>query len=147
MILSNWREVIIAILSIVCFYLYNKKPLMCPTLVADKQVEKVEQIEKTQKVVTVTTRPDGTKTVKTVTTEKQTQIQEREQVRETVAVVKQDLTRYDVHMARPISYGTSNGEYDYQIGVGARIGNLPAFITVDYRWYTKELMAGVRIEW
>lgn len=145
MILRYWREVAILILAAACYLLYTKKPLKCPTVVADTKVVKVETVDTVQKVVVITVKPDGTKTEKTVTTEKQTQTKEKEKVHE-IAVpvaVEKPLTRYDIHLTRPVS----DDPYDYQVGVGARLGDLPVFGTADYRWKTREILLGVRVEW
>lgn len=146
--LRFWREFLILALSAACYVLYNNANTdLPPPVVTTTDHQLKEKEEKIQTVTTITKKPDGTITKKTVTTEKKTKVSQKESDKQVVPlpIGAASLTRYDVHVSRPFSFdGTST---DYQIGVGARIGNLPVFGTVDYRWKTRELFVGVRLEW
>lgn len=142
-----WRETLICILAAVCYYIYNISPQSCPTPSTIAAQETQQKEEKIQTVTTTTKKPDGTVVKKVVTTEKKTKVEEKSSDKQTVPPVlgAASLTRYDVHVSRPFSFDSEST--DYQVGVGARIGNLPVFGTIDYRYKTRELFMGARVEW
>jgi hypothetical protein len=125
--------IVALLLTTACYYyLYTTYAKPCP--VAESQVL-VQEVVKNQTVTTTRTKPDGSTTVKVVETVKEIKTQQE------TAQVPTQLSRYDVHAAvNPADRS------DYQVGVGARLGNLPAFGTVDYRPKFNTWLLGVRVE-
>jgi Zn-dependent membrane protease YugP len=134
-----WRELTIVVLTGACYILYTRPAAPCPTA-SEKVAEEIVEEENVQTVTVVVTKPDGTKTEKTTKTEKNTKVSEK--VSDKVKVGAVTKTRYEVSVAAPVGE-----EYqDVRVGVGARIGDLPLFGTVDYRIKSKEVMVGLRLE-
>lgn len=136
-----WRELTILVLAGVCYLLYTRPQAPCPTSVAkETQKEEVVEEEQIKTVTVVVTKPDGTKTEKTTKTENNTKVSEKQS--DKIKVVTESKTRYEVSVGAPVS----KGYQDFRLGVGARIGDLPLFGTVDYRIKSKEVMVGLKLE-
>lgn len=136
LVLKFWRELLILALSAACYFIYHTRTSdPCPPVPELIQ----EKTETKQIVKTVTTKPDGTKEEKTVKTVKV--VKEKTKTADKSNVGGRPLSRYDVHASfRPGHTGV------YSVGVGARLGNLPAFGTTDYEIYSKTFLLGLRVE-
>ncbi len=133
--LRFWREVLILVLAGTCYLLYSIRggpdcPPVAPTVTEKVVIE--------QKVTTVTTKPDGTKIEKTVETEKKTKEKSKPSDKVVEAAAARQ-SKYDIHF-------THDGKSFHSIGVGARLGDLPAFGTLDYEIPTRSVLIGVRAE-
>jgi hypothetical protein len=147
MLIRFWRELLILVLSAVTYVLYTRPDQVCPTAITVAGAhtdEKVEEIATEQKVTTITVKPDGTKEKKIVETKKDTKVSQVVADKKDVSVVTSPISRYDLHVATPVS--AWKDWKDYQVGIGVRLGDLPAFGTLDYRFRDRAIIVGLRME-
>lgn len=130
--LDKIKNYAIAVLALFAGYFYISNRLRPPCPPQSPAV--VQEIKKEQKITTTVTKPNGTTTIKVVETVKEIQT-------EKIPVAGDTKSRYDIH-ASADPWDRS----DVTVGVGARIGDLPAFGTVDYRVKDRSVLVGVRIE-
>lgn len=143
-LLKYYRELLIVVLVASLYFTYNKYTEVSSTNneLTTKLANVNTDIQIVEKIVEI--RPDGTKIV----TEKETKDKSTETVAESSEKTETETkiaskSRYSLEVLHPVNAFDAN---KIQIGVGARIGDLPAFGTVHYNFENKDILLGIRLE-
>lgn len=127
-----------------CYILYGRDSANVdefPRLLESSSKSSIQTVHN-KTTVTKTIQPNGASvktTVKDVVTSTTNSVQSE---RVSIAPKSVSLSRYSVQIVTsPFDYKAAN------IGIGARLGNLPAFGVIEYEIKENTVKAGIRVEW
>ncbi len=156
---SYWKEVLIAVLAVMCYLTFSGKNRAEETsetlqhtvtqLTAELTKTKSEIIQKNQTVTTVTKKADGTTITETKKTSTLTKENETTTVKEDVhvddskstVVTKNDMERYSVG----VDYAVLARSYN--LDLAARLGDLPFDAVIRSENNFHDVALGVRFKW
>ncbi len=146
LLLSYWKEVLIALLLTALGAGYYMWPEPIPPTVITKEVEVVKhEVQYVDRVTTITKNPDGTETT-TIVDKTVTDTKEKEKESDKVNV--SSVSKYSVGVN--YTQKDMSTKFDYKsigLDIGYRLGNTPFEITLGGNPWKKEATAGVRINW